>query len=84
MGVGAREYRGGGSPDVRHRLEEEDSGDALPLELDESRELEVLAPGGEASYTLVMHMGIAGQARCVVSWEDSSGEHQNVATLRFF
>jgi len=69
---------------VRHRLEEEDSGDALPLELDERRDLEVLAPGGEASYTLVMHGGIAGQARCVVSWEDSSGEHQNVATLRFF
>jgi len=29
-------------------------------------------------------MGIASQFRCIVNWTDSTGEHENVATLRLF
>lgn len=47
---------------VRHRLEEEESDDNLPLEIGDDRELEVLPPKGEADYGLVMHMGVAPQA----------------------
>jgi hypothetical protein len=69
---------------VRYELEAEEAGDNLPLEIGDDRELEVLPPQGEAEYGLVMHMGVAPQARCVVQWEDAQGEHENVATLRFF
>lgn len=69
---------------VRHRLEPENEGDDLPFELDGGGELEVLAPGGEARYSLALHMGVAAQARCVVTWQDDAGEHENRATLRFF
>ena len=69
---------------VRYHLEPEDEGDDLPFGQDDDRGLEVLAPGGEASYTLNLHMGTAPQARCVVSWDDAGGEHENRATLRFF
>lgn len=69
---------------VRHRLEPESHEDQLPLQMDDERELEALAPGGEASYSLALHMGVAPQVRCVVDWEDSTGEHTNAATLRFF
>ena len=70
---------------VRYRLEQEspDAG-VLPETPGEPSEIEVLAPRGEASYVLFMHSGVADQARCVVTWEDSAGEHENVATLRFF
>jgi hypothetical protein len=70
---------------VRYRLEAENEGDNLPLELEQDPELEVLAPApeGEASYVLVMHGGVARQGRCVVIWEDSAGEHENRSTLRF-
>jgi len=68
---------------VRYRLEAEAEGDQLPTELSDSTELESLAPGGEASYSLALVMGTAPQARCVVTWEDSLGEHENRATLRF-
>lgn len=69
---------------VRYRLEAEDPEDNLPLRSDDPGELEVLAPHTDAAYTLFMHMGVADQARCVVTWEDSAGEQENVATLRFF
>jgi hypothetical protein len=70
---------------VRYRLEAEDTDDDnLPLQLADPGELEVLAPHSDAAYTLLMHMGVAEQARCVVTWEDSIGERENVATLRFF
>jgi hypothetical protein len=69
---------------VEYRLEPENDGDELPIELDERRHLEVLAPNGEAAYILVMHGGVASQARCIVSWQDSTGAHENRATLRFF
>jgi hypothetical protein len=69
---------------VRYRLEAEGPDDNLPLQTDDSGELKVLAPHTDAAYTLFMHMGVADQARCVVTWEDSAGERENVATLRFF
>jgi hypothetical protein len=69
---------------VRHRLEPEDEGDNLPLQHGDDRELEALAPGQEARYGLTLHMGVAPQARCVVTWQDDDGEHENRATLRFF
>jgi hypothetical protein len=69
---------------VRYRLEAEDEDDNLPLEVGDVRPLEVLAPEADARYQLILHMGVAPQARCVVSWEDSAGEHENQATLRFF
>ncbi len=69
---------------LRCRLEAEDPDDNLPLQSDDPGELEVLAPHADAAYTLLMHMGVADQARCVVTWEDSTGERDNVATLRFF
>lgn len=56
----------------------------LPIDPNDDRELEVLAPGSEASYVLTLHMGVAPQARCVVTWEDLAGEHENRATLRLF
>lgn len=70
---------------VRWRLEHEDydSGE-LPQELGEHRDLENLTPGGEAAYTLIMFMGVTEQARCIVNWEDSRGEQESFATLRFF
>jgi len=69
---------------VRYRLEGEEDEDNLPHDLNDGRPLEVLAPGSEAQYVLVMHMGVAPQARCVVNWTDDDGEHENTATLRFF
>jgi hypothetical protein len=48
------------------------------------RPLEILAPTGEAPYVLAMHGGVAPQARCIVTWQDSTGDHENRATLRFF
>ncbi|HZC13064.1 MAG TPA: hypothetical protein VE270_03500, partial [Thermoleophilaceae bacterium] len=39
---------------VRYRLEAETEGDELPMELSDDRELEYLAPGGEASYSLAL------------------------------
>lgn len=69
---------------VRYRLEAEGPDDNLPLQSDDPGELEALAPHTDAAYTLFMHMGVADQARCVFTWEDSAGERENVATLRFF
>jgi hypothetical protein len=66
---------------VRFRLEPESPGEHAPRVL-ETRELEVLAPGGEAGFPLMVAMGMSSQARCVVEWEDSAGEHENVATVR--
>jgi len=56
----------------------------VPQVIGDTPELESLAPGSEARYTLVLTMGVASQARCVVRWEDLSGEQENIATLRFF
>lgn len=69
---------------VTYRLEAENPDDNLPHELDDTPELEVLAPRSDAAYTLLMYMGVADQARCFVNWEDSEGQRENVATLRFF
>jgi len=69
---------------VRYRLETENEGDELPLKTDDERELEVLSPGGEAAYGLLMVMGTASQVRCIVTWEDSGGDHENMATLRLY
>ncbi len=69
---------------VKYRLEAENPDDNLPHELGDPGELEILAPHSDAAYTLLMYMGVADQARCFVSWEDSEGERENVATLRFF
>lgn len=69
---------------VRYRLEPENEEEDTPTQLDDDRELEVLPPKGEAAYGLFMHSGVASQARCVVSWEDSAGAKENRATLRFF
>jgi hypothetical protein len=69
---------------VRYRLEPEDEGDGLPMDLGDDRGLEILAPASEASYPIVLYSGVASQARCVVTWEDGAGEHENQATLRFY
>jgi len=69
---------------VRHRLESENDGDQIPMYVQPPVEVESLAPGGEARYGLVVTLGTAPQVRCVVRWEDSAGEHENVATLRYF
>jgi hypothetical protein len=69
---------------VIFRLEPEQDGEDMPLEVDDPRPLEALAPGADAAYPLILYMGVAPQARCVVSWEDSTGKHENTATLRFF
>ena len=70
--------------DVQFRLEAENPDDQLPDVMDGDAALESLAPGSDAEYALLRSMGAASQARCVVSWTDSGGEHENVATLRFF
>lgn len=69
---------------VRHRLEPENEDDMVPMEPEADRELEVLPPGGEASSNLMLVVQTASQVRCVVTWEDDLGEHENRATLRFF
>lgn len=69
---------------VKYRLEADSPDDNLPMELSEAGELAVLAPGGDAAYVLIMHMGVADQAQCIVNWEDSRGEQESMATLRFF
>jgi hypothetical protein len=69
---------------VRYELDAEVEGESTPMELDHGRELEALAPRGEARYNLVVTMGTTQQVRCTVWWEDSAGEHENVATLRLF
>lgn len=68
---------------VRYRLEAENESDDLPIDPNDDPPLEVLAPHGEAAYVLMLHMGVASQVRCVVAWEDTSGNHENQATLRF-
>jgi hypothetical protein len=70
---------------VRFRLEPENEGEMPPEMFEADRPLEALPPdGGEASYGLFMHSGVASQTRCVVSWEDSRGSRENTATLRFY
>ncbi len=70
--------------DVRFRLEPEKPDDELPQLMNGDAWLESLAPGSEAKYALALFMGAAPQARCVVSWTDTAGDHENLATLRFF
>ncbi len=69
---------------VRHRLEAENEGDRLPLEVDGDAEIESLAPGGDVGFLISLAMGMSPQFRCVVQWTDSAGEHENAATLRVF
>jgi len=68
---------------VKYVLEPDGEGEA-PLDFEGDRELEALPPGGDAENQLHLHSGVASQARCTVTWEDSAGEHENFATLRFF
>jgi hypothetical protein len=68
---------------VRYSLEPDGEGEP-PLELEDDRELEILPPGSNAETQLHLHSGVASQARCTVSWEDSAGSHESAATLRFF
>jgi hypothetical protein len=53
-------------------------------QLPDVRLLVALPPAGDARFALALHMGVAEQGRCVVTWEDSAGEHENGWTLRFF
>jgi hypothetical protein len=70
---------------VEYRLElEQGANGSLPMDSEQPTPIESLAPGGDVQYPLVMTMGVADQARCVVTWQDSAGEHENTATLRFF
>lgn len=69
---------------VQFRLESEGQDDRLPTQLDDDRPLEALAPGTEASYGLYPDSGSARQMRCVVTWEDDLGVHENSATVRLF
>ncbi|HEX8751958.1 MAG TPA: hypothetical protein VF731_00955 [Solirubrobacterales bacterium] len=68
---------------VRYVLEPDGDGDA-PMDMGGDRELESLAPGTEATSQLYLHSGVADQARCTVTWEDSAGDHESFATLRFY
>jgi hypothetical protein len=70
--------------DVRFRLEAEKPDDQLPEVMEGDAALESLAPGSDTQYALALFMGVAPQVRCVVSWTDTAGEHENIATLRFF
>lgn len=76
----------GGEParNVKFRLEPEQEGEMVPEGLSDGRPIEVLPPDGDVSYPLMLHTGIADQARCVVTWTDSNGEQTNSATARFF
>jgi hypothetical protein len=49
---------------------------------DDAPDVEVLAPGGDARFTIFAAMGSAVQVRGVVTWTDDRGPQQNVATLR--
>lgn len=44
--------------------------------------VETLPPGGTVRYPMLLAMGSPDQARCVVSWTDSRGEHETIATVR--
>lgn len=68
---------------VRYVLEPDGEGEP-PLNVEGDRELEALPPGSNAENQLLLHSGVASQARCTVTWEDSTGTHESVATLRFF
>lgn len=68
---------------VKYVLEPDGEGEA-PLDFEGDRELEALPPGADVETQLHLHSGVASQARCTVTWEDSAGSHENVATLRFF
>ena len=71
--------------DVRFRLELEHENDGeLPILIDGDRPIESLAPRAPARYPALMHGGIAGQIRCVVSWRDDRGEQEQRSTLRFY
>jgi hypothetical protein len=68
---------------VRYVLEPDGEGEP-PMDTEGDRELEALPPGSNAENQLLLHSGVASQARCTVTWEDSAGAHESVATLRFF
>ncbi|MBK5231585.1 MAG: hypothetical protein JJE13_01195 [Thermoleophilia bacterium] len=68
---------------VKYVLEPDGEG-VVPEDFEGDRELEVLPPGGESETQLHLHSGVASQARCTVTWEDSGGKHENVGSLRFF
>jgi nucleoside 2-deoxyribosyltransferase len=69
---------------VRFRIEPEegDEEEGVPRVINEDRPLEVLAPHGVASYPMVVSMATGPQARCIVTWEDDAGPHEQVATIR--
>jgi hypothetical protein len=45
-------------------------------------EIEILAPHSEVRFSLIVVVGDAIQARCIVSWTDNRGDRQNTATVR--
>jgi hypothetical protein len=44
--------------------------------------IQVMAPDDAQRYPLAVNFATAGQAMCVVSWEDSRGRHETRATVR--
>lgn len=49
---------------------------------EEDSSIEVLAPHGEARFSIFASFGSAQQVRCTVTWTDDRGEQTNSATLR--
>lgn len=65
------------------RLEPESPDDRVPQLLDADRPIEVFAPDSETRYHLVVTFGTATQVRCVVTWDDTTGQREGTFTLRF-
>ncbi len=68
---------------VKYVLEPDGDGEA-PETFESGRELESLPPGRDSETQIYLHSGVASQARCIVTWEDSAGKHESLGTLRFF
>ncbi|MDX6261094.1 MAG: hypothetical protein QOH84_2782 [Kribbellaceae bacterium] len=45
-------------------------------------DIPILAPGGDASFTIFVSMGTEPQTQCTVTWDDDRGPQSNTATLR--
>jgi hypothetical protein len=73
--------------DVSFKLEpvsEGSEGAAAPEILDgDDTVIEALSPKREIGYPALLHSGTTSQARCVVRWTDSAGQHEETSTLGF-
>lgn len=73
--------------DVSFTLEpisDDDQGVPLILhESDAAAAIEALGPKREIGYAASLHSGTSSQARCVVRWSDSAGEHEETSTVGF-